>query len=281
MKKKFFKTNGILILLIAVVLTLLAGLYSAMFGSKASFVTNAWGIVTTPVQKLVSEFTSWAGHIYSYTYEFDTLKKENQELKQQIADMQEKVRDGEASTAENERFRTLLNLQKKRRDFTFENAAIADRGSSNWSSTLTLGKGAANGVKVDNCVVNAAGDLVGIVTQVGTNWCTVITVTDPGLELGGTILRTSETAILEGSLELLKSGRLKLSYLSEQSDVVNGDLVITSGKGGVYPSGLVVGYVENVRNDVSGATRYAVLSPAADLRNLTEVFIIKSFDIVE
>lgn len=279
--KRFFRGNGILILLIAVVLTLLAGIGSVLFAGHTSFVSNALGVVTTPVQKLVSGFTGWVGHLYSYTYEFDSLKKENEELKQQVAELQEKVREGEASISENQRFRTLLGLQQKRRDFVFESASVASRGSSNWTSTLTLGKGTMNGVKVNDCVITAAGSLVGVVKETGLNWCTVITVLDPDLEMGGTILRTDASAILEGSVDLMQKEQLKLTYLPEESDVVSGDLVVTSGMGGVYPSGLVVGYVQDVRTDVSGATRYAAISPAVTPDSLSEVFIIKSFDIVD
>ena len=76
-------------------------------------------------------------------------------------------------------------------------------------------------------------------------------------------------------------GKLKLSYLPENSDLIAGDLVLTSGKGGVYPSGLAAGHVEEVYTEASGMTRYAVIQPETDLDGLKQVFVIKSFDIVE
>ena len=195
--------------------------------------------------------------------------------------MEQQVKEAEASEAENERLRTLLELRDKRRDFVFESATIVSRGSSNWSSTMVLSKGSTHGVELGDCVVTEAGYLVGIVSEVVLNWCTIITVIDTDLELGGQIFLTGEAAILEGDFTLMQEGKLKLSYLPEDSELISGDLVVTSGKGGVYPSGLVVGYVEELRTDDSGVTQYAVVVPDAALNQLTQVFIIKDFDIVE
>ena len=80
---------------------------------------------------------------------------------------------------------------------------------------------------------------------------------------------------------LMGQGRLKLSYLPHSAQLVSGDEVLTSGKGDVFPSGLVVGTVEAVFTDPSGMNRYAVVEPDVDLDSLVEVFVIKSFDIVE
>jgi rod shape-determining protein MreC len=79
----------------------------------------------------------------------------------------------------------------------------------------------------------------------------------------------------------MQEGKLKLSYLPDGAQLVAGDEVLTSGRGGVYPSGLVVGQVEGVFTEASGKTRYAVIQPAVELGSLIEVFVIKDFDIVE
>lgn len=79
----------------------------------------------------------------------------------------------------------------------------------------------------------------------------------------------------------MQEGKLKLNYLPDSAQLVSGDEVLTSGRGEVYPAGLVVGQVEGVFTDPSGMTRYAVVVPDVDLEQLVEVFVIKSFDIVE
>ena len=219
--------------------------------------------------------------MYSYTYEYDALKAENEKLKLQIAEMEEAIRQAQYNETENKRLRDLLALSQQRREFEFESATIVSRSSSNWSATITLSKGSANGVETDDCVVTETGVLVGMVVEVGTNWATVITTIDPDAEMGALIFRTSQAAIAEGDFELMGTGKLKLTYLPEDSQLLSGDLIVTSGRGGILPSGLIIGTVDEIRTDVSGLTNYAVITPSVDTGSLTQVFIIKSFDIVE
>ena len=109
----------------------------------------------------------------------------------------------------------------------------------------------------------------------------VSTLINTDIEIGGQVTRTYSVGILEGDFTLMSQGKLKLSYLPDGAQLVAGDEVVTSGKGDVFPSGLVVGTVEAVFTDPSGMNRYAVVEPDVDLDSLVEVFVIKSFDIVE
>ena len=79
----------------------------------------------------------------------------------------------------------------------------------------------------------------------------------------------------------MREGRLTLTYLPAGASLMAGDLVVTSGLGGYYPSGLVIGSVEELVVDEGGLTQSAVLVPSADLEELVQVFVIKSFEIVE
>mgnify|MGYP005963592775 CR=1 FL=1 len=122
---------------------------------------------------------------------------------------------------------------------------------------------------------------MGVVAEVGENWATVRTLVDSDTEMGGQLARTGGAAILEGDFALMGEGRLKLTYLPENSELIAGDLVTTSGRGGVYPAGLVAGHVEEVRTDASGMTRYAVIAPETDLDGLQQVFVITDFTVNE
>ena len=94
-------------------------------------------------------------------------------------------------------------------------------------------------------------------------------------------IRALAAEMMAGDLALMETGRLKLSYLEGESSLINGDLIVTSGLGGYYPSQLVIGSVEEIRTDDNGLTRYAVLAPKTDLDSLSEVFVITSFDTVD
>lgn len=279
--KDFFRNNGPLILVIAVLLAAITAVGSYVFQGAPSPLGNVLGVVTTPIRNGLSSLVGWAEGVYNYSFQYDDLLAENERLKTELADLQSKEREADADRKENERFRELLGLTQRRRDLKLESARITARGSSNWASTLTLDKGTSQDVSAGDCVMDAAGNLVGIIDETGTNWSTMITVVDANLEMGALVARTESTAILEGDFSLMAEGKLKLTYLPENTELITGDLVLTSSMGGNYPSGLVGGTIESIHTDASGMSRYAVIAPAADLGSLVQVFIIKDFDIVE
>lgn len=277
----FFRNNGILILIIAILLALITAVVSIFMGGIANPLANVVGIVSTPVRNGINAVVTWAEDRYSAAFEQEQRDAELEELRQRVAELEKQLRQAETDREENERYKSLLGLRAGREEYDLESATVTARGNSNWSSTLTISKGSSLGVEVNDCVVDQYWNLVGIVTEVGLNWATVTTVVDSGTELGGQISRTGGTAILEGDFALMGEGKLKLSYLPESSELITNDLILTSGQGGVYPPGLPVGHIEEVRTDPSGMTRYAVILPETDLDSLSQVFVIKSFEIVE
>lgn len=279
--KDFFRRNGILILIAAILLGLVTAVVSMLLGGAANPFANFIGMVTTPVRNGISTVTNWVEERYSDAFEQEQMKAELEELKKENAELEAKIREAEAAIQENERLYNLLELQPKNRTFDKEAAMVTAHSTSNWEATLTLSKGSGQGIAVGDCVVDEYWNLVGVVAELGENWCTVRTLIDAGTEMGGQLSRTGGAAILEGDLTLMGEGKLKLTYLPENSQLISGDLVTTSGLGGVYPSGIVAGHVEEVRTDVSGMTEYAVIVPETDLDSLQQVFVLKDFDIVE
>ena len=278
--KKFFNKTGIWILAAAVVIMIGLSILSAV-GSGSGFLQNAAGVITSPFRTAGAAIGQWFGDIGDRFQSVDDLQAENAELRRRVAELEEENRQAQTDSEENARLRNLLNLRQQRRDFTFESAKVTQYENSNWASTLTLNRGSSSGVAVDNCVVNDEGFLVGVVTEVGLNWCTVSTVLDTQAQFGATVFRTGEAAVAMGDLSLMGQGLLKLSYLTGGNTLVGGDLIQTSGLGGYYPSGLVIGTVEEVRTDDSGLTQYAVVKPKVQPRDLVEVFIITEFQIVD
>ena len=279
--KKFFRQNGILLLVIALLLSILIGLTSALMGGNADPLSNVVNTATAPVRGGIAAVLDWAEGVYTYVFRYGEIQDELDSLRAQVAELEEQVREGQEASRENEQLRELLNLQQRRQDFEFEAARVTGRSTDNWESTLTLSKGSSDGVQAGNCVITETGVLVGVVSKVGLNWSAVSTVISTDTEMGGIVSRTYSAGVLEGDFSLMQEGKLKLNYLPDSAQLVSGDEVLTSGRGEVYPAGLVVGQVEGVFTDPSGMTRYAVVVPDVDLEQLVEVFVIKSFDIVE
>ena len=279
--KDFFSKHGIWILLIAVIVSVSMAALSTFGTGVATPIKNVVGMLVSPVEHAMSSAGEWIDDRIRFASEFDALKEENEALRDKIARLEQENRQAQADSAENRRLRELLNLRPQQRDFKYEIAKVTNHTNSNWTRTLTLNRGSSTDVAVKDCVIDSRGNLVGVVSEVGTNWCTVLTTVDTDFEMGAIVFRSGDAAIASGSFNLMADNLLTLNYISAEGALLNGDLIISSGLGGYYPSNLVIGSVQDVIIDDSGAMDYAMLAPAVDFDALTDVFIITDFTIVE
>lgn len=276
--KDFLKNNGLWILFAGAVISVALAAMSYFSATSAPLV-NAVNTALSPFRAVYTSVAGWFNDKQNYYRDTTALLEENAALRQQIARLEAELRQAADDSKENESLRDVLELRKQRRDLVLEAAIITERSATNWTSSLTLNKGTAHGVSVGDAVIDGTGGLVGIVREAGVNWCTVLTVVDTDTSLGAQVFRTKDLGIAVGDFSLMESRRLRLN-LPADCQLLAGDLVQTSGLGGYYPSGLVIGSVEEVLVDDSGAASYAILAPAAELEELSEVFVIKDFDVV-
>ena len=273
--KRFFRDNGLLLVIIAALLAAVLAVGSSLLGADP--LTNLAELVATPFRGISSAVANWTQERYDRTFRYDQMEQTNEELRHRVSELEKLEREYQDAIREKERLEDLLGLAEERPEFTYEDAQVTRRTTSNWESNLTIDQGSADGVEADDCVIDQYGNLVGIVTEVGSNWSLVATVLDPSVELGGRVARTDDDAILEGDFTLMLEGQLKLSYLPEDTQLVSGDQVITSGLGGVYPAGLVVGEITGLFTESDGVSRYAQVKPAADLDSVRYVYVITDF----
>ena len=278
--KDFLKNNGLWILFAGAVIAVALALLS-YFSTNTSPLVNLMNTVTSPFRAVCNSVAGWVSDKQNYYEDVTALKEENEALKKQIAEMEATVRQGEADSQENAFLRDLLDLRKQRRDLSdFETATVTERNVTNWTSSLTLDKGSAHGVEEGDCVIDGLGNLVGRISQVGYNWSTVLTLVDTDTSLGARVYRTQDIGIANGDFALMNSNQLRLDSLPVSCQLLEGDLIVTSGLGGYLPPDLVIGSVSSLQATDSDTSVYAVLTPAADLDSLTEVCVIKSFEIV-
>ena len=256
-------------------LCVLSALYSGITGNPSP-VTRVVRFVTTPVQRAASGIGGFFGKGLSYFTDFDALQAENEELRRQLREMEQTVRDAELALEENARLRQQAGQPERQRDLTTVEAEVIARNPGDWATTLTLDKGSNHGVEVGDLVITVDG-MAGYVSEVAGNTCEITTVVDVEMQCGALITRTRETAIAEGDYDLMAGGNLRLSYLTEDASVVIGDTVETSGRGGVFPKGVMIGTVENVLPEDNGISYYAVLRPFVDVDTVSSVSIVTDY----
>ena len=277
--KNFLKNNGLWVLFAAAVIAVVLALMS-VFSSTSSPLENLVGTVTSPFRSAYTAVAEWFNDKQKYYRDYTDLEEENRELKRQIAQMEADVRQGQLDSAENQRLKELLGLQEERPDLTEDIvlATITEHAATNWTDSLTVSRGTNDGLEVGDCVMDENGNLVGTVSAVGVNWATILTLVDTDTSIGAQVFRTGELGVAQGNFALMGQDRLRLDYLPAECELLGGDLVVTSGLGGFYPAGLVIGSVEEVQLDDSGAASYAVLVPAVDFDALQQVVVLRSYD---
>ena len=279
--KRFFRSKSVIACAAVLVIILVMGIISFAVQGSASPVSNLFGIIASPFRSAASAISGGIDRFYSRMYEYDELVAENERLRRTIAEMEEDIRTGEKLIEENERLRALSGLTESRRDLTLCMTSVVSRSTSNWESAFTISKGRSSGIERLDCVINEEGFLVGQVTEVGENWATVSTLIDTTTEMGAVIDRTGVTATAAGNFELMRAGQLRLQYFPEDAVLLNGDVVLTSGVGGVYPSGLVIGKIADVYPSEGNTGSYASVIPSVDISDLQQVFVVTDFDISE
>jgi rod shape-determining protein MreC len=279
--KQYLRKNGIRVGAIVLAVVILAAVAAGVSGGRAGFIGSISGAVREPVQNAMGSFAGWLEGIYGYMYKYDSLKAENESLRAQLAEAQEKARAGEDAEAENERLRNLLGFTEKHSDMDLESAKVVARTASNWSSTFTISKGTADGIKVGAPVITEYGALVGTVTETGGDWATVSTVIDAAASIGAIASESGATGMIIGDYKDMQGGLTKLTYLPTESQIFAGDTVLTSGVGGSYPEGLVIGTISSVQTEAGGQVEYGLVKPYCDLNALVQVFVIKDYDVVK
>ena len=227
---------------------------------------------------LTSGISNWFQGQHDRLTGYDQLLEENERLKEQLAELEEQVREGQDALRENERLQSLLGVAQEHPDWTYASATVIQRSTTNWANQITISVGSGQEVEAGDCVIDQYGNLVGVVKEVGTNWALVDTLLDPGMELGVRVARTDDSAMAQGDFTLMGEGKLRMTYIPQDAQPISGDQVTTSGLGGKYPGGLLVGQVESIETEADGISRSALLNPSADVENIRYVYVITNFE---
>ena len=260
-----------------VLAALLVGLVSGALGGRAGFLRASGQALSAPLQRATSAVLSWVESIYGSIYAYNRVLEENNKLKAENARLREQVRSVAQLETENARYRELLGFREKHTDFDLAAAKIVSWDASNYASAFTISSGSADGLELGNCVITEYGALVGQIIELGGDWATVRTVIDVDMAVGALVGAYSYAGMVTGEFSLMKQGQTRLAYLSSGAQIFEGDEVLTSGKGGSFPADLLIGVIREVRTGDGGQTVYGIIDPACDVEQLSQVFVIKSF----
>lgn len=274
--ESFFK-NKFFVGLAVVALFLLGLMLYAFTNDSATLPGDIAGTVVSPAQKGGAGFFGFGTNIIERITNYGKVKAENEQLKQKIAALESDLAKNEVYKTENAQLKSLLGIKEASPDFVFESAEVVAKDPGDWFAVFTIDKGSLNGIK-KGCPVVTSDGLAGRVKEVGLSWAKVVAIIDTDCVVGSIVARTRDAAVVQGDLELSRKGLCKMTYIDNAVNINRGDIIDTSGLGGIFPKGLRIGRIEEIRPEPHGISQYAVIRPAVDFNKLKNVYVIKSFN---
>ncbi len=257
--------------IITVIVLILLIFLSNVEVNKLSYLESAVSSVVNPVQRVFIDLRNKIQGNSAYFSNMEKIMQENEELKKKNSELETILRELEMIKAENTTLQEYMNLTEKYSSYQTIPAYVINKDVSNFSSTLVLNVGTNDGIKKDMTVIADKG-LVGHVISVSENTCKVQVIIDSASTVSCTISTTNESIICKGTLE--NDQVLRASYIPTGADLIQGDSVYTSGVGGIYPKGIIIGKIKEIITTSNITDRYAIVEPAVDFSKIDTVLII-------
>lgn len=228
----------------------------------------------SPVQNALSRISlSIKGYVDRIPQFFDN-QKDKETLEKEVAELLQYKHKFIEYQQENINLRRMLELKQRSFQYDLEAATVIGRDTGNWFNVILIDKGEKHGLKKDMAVINDKG-LVGYIASTTKGSAKVVMITDDRSSVSAMIQRTREHGILKGTIAPVPRGYLKMVFLPQDANLIKGDIIISSGLGGVMPKGIVIGEIVEARKEPHELMQYAVVKPIVDFQKLEQVFVIK------
>ena len=271
MRKLINRYRHFLLAVILLLSTLLLYSYNLRQRGATTFFEREVLTLAEPFQSAFDAVGDYFSGLWkNYLWLIDT-RQENLHLVQENRELRANLNQVEEIRLQNERLRHLLSFVDEI-DRPALPAQVIGEDASSWARTVIVDKGTHAGLRDGLPVVSAEG-VVGRVIKTAPNSARVLLITDASSAVAALVQRTRTRGVAHGL-----GDELSLDYALRTADIVEGDLLITSGMGGIFPKGLTIGRVKQVKKDQFGLFQEVRVSPAADFSHLEEVLIILGED---
>ena len=244
--------------MVFVVVSLFCIIFFAARGRfQAPVSSQAVSLVLSPFQQATDWVANEIRYVTSVVWEVSTLYEQNKMLRNEVEQLRGINLQANEALAENERLRTMIGYQHSARQFDLVAARVIGRESETWSSMIVIDRGTLNRV-----------------VEAGPNSSKVQLILDPRSSVGTIVQRAESrvTGIVQGDMD--NPTMPQMVNIPKNADVVEGDVIVTSGFGGIYPKGIIVGLVSSLKNDDGGLLKIGVLESAVDFQKLEDVMVI-------
>ncbi len=240
----------------------------------AAPIRNLAGYLITPFQNSINDVGNWLSDATSGFKSNQELAEKNKKLQEEIDDLTMKNNELMQNSSELERLKELYDLDTSYENYNKVAAEVISKDPGNWYSTFVINKGTDSGLAVDMNVIGQGG-LIGIITEVGTNWAQVRSIIDDESNISVMVRNSSVNFMVSGSLLEENNGKINFFQLSDADNEVSiGDAVVTSNISSKFLPEILVGYISDMTLDSNELTYSGTIVPVVDFSNLREVLVI-------
>ena len=242
--------------------------------SDANGISSSVSTVVSPLQKIVYNINSRVKETVDFFLNFSVVKLENEELKKKNTKLANELIEYESLKDEVERLREALNFTESKNNYKYVGVNIIGYSGNSLSDGYIIDKGSNDGIDKNMVVVSSKG-LVGKVTKVASNFAIVQSILNENIAVAVMDQQTREaTGVLQGLSDKKDNNMTVVYNLPISSDVKEGDIIITSGLGKIYPKEIPVGTVVSVEEDNVRVMKSAVVEPFVNFNEVEELFVV-------
>ena len=242
--------------------------------NNSSVISSGVGSVISPLQKIIYNANDKLKGSFDFFINFSKVKQENEELAAKNAELENKLIEYNRMKEENTTLREMFDYSQANQNYNYLGCNIVGYSGGNISNGYIIDKGTNDGVKKDMIVITPAG-LVGKVTKSESNYSIVQTILNENIAVASMVESTRETTgILQGITDSKNKNLTMLSNIPIDSEIKEGDVILTSGLGGMYPQEIRIGEVVSVEVDSVGIMKKAIVKPYVDFNKLEGLFVV-------
>jgi len=271
--------NKVFILILCTLLILAVIIFGLIPGSPVENITTPVSVILDPAQKLVQGTGSKISDFFAAVSDGISIRQENADLKEQVAALQYKVKQGEEASIRWQELKDAFFIKDSFENYDIHGSSILTREADEWFSVIRIDTGTSNGITITDAnpsfaVVDAQMNLVGRIQSTDPASSKVLPILHEGFTVSAKVNTVNGAVVtVHGEIELKEDGLCKVDQIPDLVNLKEGDILVTSGDGGLFPAGIPVGVIVSVDNS-SELNRYATLKPYADIASLKDVFVM-------
>ena len=274
--KNLFKTKPFKLVVSIIAVFLIGTLIAAANGHGETAQSTVVGTMFYPAHYVAQKISNGIDKISGNVSGNAQYEKEIQNLQSQIGDLQSQLVDYENLKRQNELYKDFLGVKEEHKDFKFVEASVIGRDSADIYKSFTVSKGTVNGVAVGDAVMYGK-YLVGVVDKAYPTYSVIKTILDPDFNVSAYEIISNEISYVTGNATLAKDNKCKMANLDAATKITNESIICTAGIGGTVPKGLIIGTVDEIADESTDISSYAIITPGASIEEINTCFILTDY----